>query len=549
MVARGELRGVSIGYRVTKWEIIRTDEDSHETWRAIGWELLEVSLVPVPADPNAGVRSAGNISPGAIGTSATIEEEDDMKRNMPGAAAAPANPAPAPAAPAAGVTTAETRSEPSAPPSAPPAPAAPEATRFTGSETVTFMDQARTFGIEDRARELVTRNERGEIGTDAAWRAMSQAAAERQRAETSHAPGGPRIEPGDGANEAASRDAIVAALVARALGRQPEEGSRQYMGMSVLDLARERAGVSRNERDPDIIMRAAHTTSDFPIILEATGQRILLERYQAQPPTFQAIARRRNLRDFRPTNLLRVGDFPTLLPYLEDGEIKAGTIGEVKEQVQLGSFGRRLNLTRQVIVNDDIGAFDEVFGSIGTMIAQFENAFFYSVKNQNSGNGPKLADGKAVFHADHGNLAASGAAPTVPLIGAARAALRKQKNMEGQVMNLAPRSLLVGADIETLAEQLTSPLQPQQAGNVNPFSGKLDVVAEGSIPDYAWEVYADPGVLTVWVYGSLESAPLPRVMTKESWSTDGVGFRVTYDFYADAIDYRGAFRNPGAAPT
>jgi hypothetical protein len=135
------------------------------------------------------------------------------------------------------------------------------------------------------------------------------------------------------------------------------------------------------------------------------------------------------------------------------------------------------------------------------------------------------------------------------LIGAARAALRKQKNMEGQVMNLAPRSLLVGADIETLAEQLTSPLQPQQAGNVNPFSGKLDVVAEGSIPDYAWEVYADPGVLTVWVYGSLESAPLPRVMTKESWSTDGVGFRVTYDFYADAIDYRGAFRNPGAAPT
>lgn len=536
MVARGELRGISIGYRVTKWEITRTDDEKHETWRAIGWELLEVSLVPVPADANAGVRSASTQSPSISGPTATIEEENDMIRSNPGGAVAPA--------PIAPIVDQQRQA-----PAPAPAPTGVTVTRFSALDAINFVDQARSFGDElaTRAQELVTQNEAGQIGVEAARSALLQAAAERQRAATAPATSGPRIEVTRDEREVSQR-AIVAGLVARALNQAPEEASRQYMGLSLLDLARARANVSSSERNPDVIMRAAHTTSDFPIIMEQTGQRILLERYQAAPPTFTAIARRRNLRDFRPTSLLRVGDFPTLKPYLEDGEIKSGTIGEGKETVSLGSFGRRLSLTRQVIINDDIGAFDEVFGSIGTMIAQFENAFFYSVKAQNSGAGPRLSDGKTVFHADHGNLAPSGGSMSVPLIGNGRAAIRKQKNMEGQVMNLRPATLLVGPDTETLAEQLTSPLQPQQAGNVNPFAGRLNVVPEGSVPDYSWELYADPAQAPVWVYGSLADAPAPRLMTKESWTTDGIGFRVTYDFYADAIDYRGAYRNPGAAP-
>ncbi|MFN3943900.1 MAG: prohead protease/major capsid protein fusion protein [Allosphingosinicella sp.] len=550
MVSRGELRGVSIGYKVTTWEIVRSDDEKHETWRAAAWELLEVSLVPVPADANAGVRSAGGQSaPGAT------EEEDEMLiRQNAGGAAAPAPAAAAPAAPAAPAAGADSRAEAGGQPApAAPGPSAPTVTRFAGGDAVAFVDQARSLGgdaLVTRANELIQQNDRGEIGVEAARSALLQAAAEAQRAATAPAQGGARTDAGP-SNEEASRGAIVTALVARTLGRSltdQEQGSRDFMHLSLLDLARARANVSATERDPDVILRAAHATSDFPLIMEQAGQRILLERYQAAAPTFTAIARRRNLRDFRPTSLLRVGDFPTLKPYLEDGEIKVGTIGEGKETVQLGSFGRRLILTRQAIVNDDIGAFDEVFGSIGVMIAQFENAYFYSVKNQNGGLGPKLADGKTVFHADHGNLAAAGGSMSVPLISAGRAAIRKQKNLEGQVMNLAPRILLVGPDTETLAEQLTSPLVPQQVGNVNPFSGKLDVVAEGSIGDFSYELYADPAVAPVWVFGSLESAPGPRLMSKESFSVDGMQYRVTYDFYVDAIDYRGAYRNPGAAP-
>lgn len=72
MVARGEITGISAGYRVEDWEItdgqgrlldpeldrIRWDDDL--TYTATRWELLEASLVTVPADASASIRSYGD---------------------------------------------------------------------------------------------------------------------------------------------------------------------------------------------------------------------------------------------------------------------------------------------------------------------------------------------------------------------------------------------------------------------------------------------------------------------------------------------------------
>jgi hypothetical protein len=69
MVKRGEISGISAGYRVEEWEVsdpkgnvidpdrVRWDDDL--TFTATRWELLEASLVCVPADGSAGIRSLG----------------------------------------------------------------------------------------------------------------------------------------------------------------------------------------------------------------------------------------------------------------------------------------------------------------------------------------------------------------------------------------------------------------------------------------------------------------------------------------------------------
>ena len=54
-IERGDITGVSIGYRVTGWADTRADGVLTRT--AVKWVLLEVSLVPLPADSGAVLRS------------------------------------------------------------------------------------------------------------------------------------------------------------------------------------------------------------------------------------------------------------------------------------------------------------------------------------------------------------------------------------------------------------------------------------------------------------------------------------------------------------
>lgn len=93
-----------------------------------------------------------------------------------------------------------------------------------------------------------------------------------------------------------------------------------------------------------------------------------------------------------------------------------------------------------MLINDDLGAISELLSSYGASVALFEEVTFYSTAFNS-----KLADGKAVFHADHANLAAAGTAIDVDNVGKARAAMSKQKSTEGNpLLANSPKILLVG---------------------------------------------------------------------------------------------------------
>ena len=73
MVARNEVNGISIGYRVEDWTITDSDghvvdpaidrvrwDDSDLTFTASKWSLLECSVCNIPADDQAGIRAFGD---------------------------------------------------------------------------------------------------------------------------------------------------------------------------------------------------------------------------------------------------------------------------------------------------------------------------------------------------------------------------------------------------------------------------------------------------------------------------------------------------------
>lgn len=86
MVARGEIAGISAGYRVEEWQIsdvdgnvvdpekdrVRWDEDL--TFTATRWQLFEASIVGVPADGTAMIRNLGS------GRDRPVPEIDEMAR-------------------------------------------------------------------------------------------------------------------------------------------------------------------------------------------------------------------------------------------------------------------------------------------------------------------------------------------------------------------------------------------------------------------------------------------------------------------------------------
>lgn len=174
MVKDGIIRQVSVGYVIRRVERIR-QANGMMLWRVIDWQPFEISLVPVSADPNAGVRDA------STRTFPVIFIED---RTM---SETPASP-PAAAAPTA---TEQTRAAaPTAPPSVPPtepetraAPTAPAAQEhaWTAAEMQKVQARAAAFGLDASAAIEVMASVRSlEDATDALQARAAASQSKRQ---------------------------------------------------------------------------------------------------------------------------------------------------------------------------------------------------------------------------------------------------------------------------------------------------------------------------------------------------------------------------------
>jgi hypothetical protein len=546
-IADGTLRAVSIGYRVHRYDQ-RPDPVSGEMiYRAVDWEPFEISIVPIPVDRDAQVRGAApQGAPSFAIEPALADEELPMTETTPETPAAP--PAPPVASPPATITV-ET-------------PPDLEALRSEAQRT----ERERIAGIDtaiEAARALVGTETAAHIRREAVERGWHPDQARRslfdamvKSAAPPAIPARPETGPGhDSPSEIL--DAMAEALAARSMpGYQPQGAGRhaEFMGWRPSDMIGEllRVRGERNvPRNPTLLAeRAFHTTSDFPLLLSAAANKMLLAAYQPAAPSYRQIFLRRDFRDFKPHRHLRVGDFPTLMPLMENGEIQAGTMSESQEIVLLQTFARRIRVTRPMLVNDDLGAFTDFAAAIGRRVADFENATAYALLNQANGDGPTLTNGPAAVFgtaAARLNKAAAGSALDINNLAAGRAAILRQKTLDGLPISVGnAMKLLVGPSLELPARQLTVSVGATQISHANIYAGFVQPLVEPLIPNNRWYLFADPPTAPVYVYGYLNGAEGPQVTTGPVSGVDGVEVSVIFDFGVGAIDWRGAWFNPGA---
>lgn len=329
----------------------------------------------------------------------------------------------------------------------------------------------------------------------------------------------------------------------------PMPQARQYVGMSCADMAREclhRAGISTlGMAAPSLITRALQTTSDYPALLANLMNKSLREAYQIAPSGIRRIARETTANDFRAKSRIQLDHSGFKLAAVsESGEYQYGSFVDTAESYSIATYGKIFPISRQALVNDDLGGLGDITQRLGLAAAEFERQKLVDLIVQNSGLGPTMSDSVALFNAAHGNVG-TGGVPSETTLSEARLLMRNQTGPGGGGISVVPRYLIVPSALETSAEKLITSVQATQTANVNPFAF-LDLIVEPRLADtHRWYLSADPALLPCIEFAYLAGAPGPQTESRAGFEVDGVQTKVRLDYGCGAVEWRGLVTNAG----
>lgn len=359
------------------------------------------------------------------------------------------------------------------------------------------------------------------------------------------------------------RRAQVNALLARAgvltgVDAESARNGNPYAHTTLLALAERsliQAGVNTRGMDREQIARgvlAVQTTSDFPVLLENVLHRVLVGAYNLQQFTWTRFCATGTLSDYRPHSRYHLSSFSDLKPVNEAGEYENGVLGDGEvETIKGARKGRILQITPEVLVNDDLGAFVRITTALGQAAGRTIEKDVYDVLKQNGGLGPVMKDGHTLFHTEHGNIAA-GAAVSVDSFDAMRQMMALQMDPSGNdYLDISLSRFLGTVAMHGRATLVNnSEYNPDVTGKfqVNNTSRATfsDIITSPRLgTGKGWYGFADPNVEPVIEVAFLNGVQTPVLEQETNFRTDGLSWKVVHKYGVGAVGWRGAAFNPG----
>jgi len=359
------------------------------------------------------------------------------------------------------------------------------------------------------------------------------------------------------------RDAMVSAMLIRA-GKADtkmvaEAGANPYRGRTLLALAEaslQAAGVdTRQFADKRAMVAASFTQSgsDFPILLENTMNKTLLMAYALQALTWSRFCKRGTVSDFRAHNRYRVGSLGNLQPKNELGEYKSVAIpdGE-KSQIAASTKGFILNISREAIINDDLGALTDQAAAAGRAAARTVEVDVYALLASNSGAGPTMQDGQPLFHATHNNIDGTAGAISVTRLDAMRVLMAQQRDVSNNdFLDLRPAVLLCPIGMGGNARVVVDAEYDTEVSSKFQVPNKVrgivrDIVDTPRMSGTRYHLLADASESAAIEVAFLDGVETPYLETAQAFDTDGGKLKVRLDYGVAGHDWRGAVTNAGA---
>lgn len=520
-VQSGTLQGVSVGYAIYRYEVLE-DEDTKSTngrfngpaYVVTDWEPLEISIVSVPADPTVGVgRSAEEIHTSIDTQEDNTRMDQEKTLEVQEVKATPVE---------TGITQEDLQK------------AMEQERKRTSEITALFRD----FDVEGADEAIVM----GVSVDEARAMVMDQLRARNK---------GVSVTMGEAESDkfrAAAQDAVLMAAGIPVADAAP--GAQELRGHSMVELAREslqREGLQANFGDNmELARQAINSTSTFPAIMANLANKSVMVGFNEAETTYQIWAGKGSNRDFKEAARVALSEAGNLELVPEGGQFQQDFLGEASARTKVATYGKLFSLTRQAIINDDLGLFSKIATKYGSAAKRLVNKMVYA---QLTGN-VKMQDNVALFDTKHGNVAATGEALSVKAIAKAITAMRRQKGITGDAtLNITPKYLVVPPELEMTAYQIvnsTAAVDGVNSGVVNPYKGRFVVVADAELTDPdAWYLVADASQHDTIEVTYLNGVETPRLETRQGFDVDGIEYKVAFDCGVSALDFRGVFKNAG----
>ncbi|WP_273281066.1 head maturation protease, ClpP-related [Pseudooceanicola atlanticus] len=424
-------------------------------------------------------------------------------------------------------------------------------------------ERDRQRGIREMARPFMASGQLTEAMIDTLIDEGTPLASAGNRLMAVMAASEPPITAGAGGAARITRDETdtqIEGLVC-AMMRDYSGPGEQFRGMRLSGLAMHLASPGQHFDRTRTIERGFRSTSmmggatgisDFAYITTEVMNRSLIAEYDRRGSGWNIVTGTpQEASDFRELHAVRFGGDFQLKTTKENGEYHEATLQDEAEGLKVERRGRTINLTFEAVINDDMGAFQRIPREFAYASRLMEASMVWSILRENA---VLKSDKKALFHADHKNLAGSGGAISVATVGAARKAMWEQtafgsKDKEDFLQVVADR-LLVPPALETIALQFATGTTPAKDSDTNPYKNRLDpsvvphlgAAAGGS--DTAWYlVSSDLPPISVAYLDGYES---PTVQTIEGMNPDKVTMNARHIFGAAPTEYRGSYKNVGA---
>lgn len=559
------ISNVSVGYRVHKMEKIEDGEDKIPVYRAVDWEPYEISFVPMGADAGAGVRAESAETNPCVLVTRQQEKKTMADEDTP---ITPRSSAADPTEQLVEAAKVQQRTQTAATKAAADK-AADDAAQAERKRVGLIIDVCRKHNqSDDLAQKFITAGTTIEKVRELILAAIGD--------------DGPEINPylrfeaGEEKGQKFVRGCVASIIersghtntIAEAKNvkrlahnfKNVSLDSGEFGGMRLPDMARhalEMRGRSTKGLYGDALIRAAlefrgdsgfNTTSDFAVLLETAVNKIFVGQYALTPVTWPLWCGRKSVQDFRTSTFYRPGTFGVLDSVTEAGEVKHKNISDgEKRTLTPGTKGNIIGITRRALVNDDLGAFQNLAAGLGMAAAFTVEADAFAMVTANSGTG-LLYDANALFHSSRSNIGPTGAMSAATLDGA-RAVMAKQKDPSAnQFLALRPTVWLGPVELGGIAKQFNSSTTDPTDNKAQGVSNKVmnlfrDIVdspylsAQSATRHY---LLADPSMFPVFAVGFIDGQESPTIVSEQSFGYDGLQMKVILDYGTAALDYRGA---------